>query len=116
VPCQLHDLSGSEEEDLEVELAELSVMAEQADIVANGHLDHLIREQRISVEDATSLMNDSAYAYRIARNLIAMARVTFGSLEGLDMELQDQLSLDQDELRAILTQADPETQEKVDPT
>ncbi len=112
---QLQHLSDSDEEDLEVELAELSAMAEQADIVASGHLDQLIRDRLISAEEATSLMNDSAYAYRIARSLIVMARVTFGSLEGLDMELQDQLSLDPDELRAILTQADSETQEKVDP-
>ena len=51
--------------------------AEKNDVFANGSLDNLIRQELISNEIATSLMNDSAYAYDISQNLIAMAEVLF---------------------------------------
>lgn len=66
---------------------------ESGDIVRTGRLDELIRERRISSENATSLMNDSAYANRIARNLLAMARVTFRPLSTED-ERPDDIVLD----------------------
>ena len=39
--------------------------------------DNLIRNNLVSNEMATSLMNDSNYAYAISKNLIAMAEVIF---------------------------------------
>ncbi|MDZ7842141.1 MAG: Na/Pi symporter [Gammaproteobacteria bacterium] len=62
----------------------LESQVDAGDIVRTGRLDELIRERRISSENATSLMNDSAYANRIARNLLAMARVTFRPLSTED--------------------------------
>lgn len=53
------------------------------DIVANGTLDQLIRDKRISAENATSLMNDSSYAHDIATNLLDMAGVLLRSLKDL---------------------------------
>ncbi len=55
-------------------LEQLKRSLEEQDIVSNGTLDKLIREQRISSDMATSLMNDSTYAYDIQRNLIAAAQ------------------------------------------
>lgn len=72
---------------------ELESQFESGDIVRTGRLDELIRERRISSENATSLMNDSAYANRIARNLLAMARVTFKPLSTED-EPPDESALD----------------------
>lgn len=95
-------LSDDPGEDLELTLAELAARVEAHDIVTNGHLDQLIRDRAITPEQATSLMNDSAYAYRIGKNLIAMARAIFLPFEELDAELRDELALESSELRDIL--------------
>jgi len=58
-------------------LAKAKIHTEKYDIIANGKLDNLIRNSLITNEMATSLMNDSAYAYDISKNLIAMAEVIF---------------------------------------
>lgn len=76
-------------------------MAEH-DIVANGTLDHLIRDKRIGVEAATSLMNDSAYTHDIAGNLLAMARTVCLPFESVRHEIERELHLDHRELAAIL--------------
>ncbi|WP_458701639.1 Na/Pi cotransporter family protein [Sulfurospirillum sp. 1307] len=47
------------------------------DIIANGMVDDLIRQELISNKMAVSLMNDSQYAYEISKNLIAMAEELF---------------------------------------
>ncbi|MDB2405681.1 Na/Pi symporter, partial [Arcobacteraceae bacterium] len=54
-------------------LSKAKVHTEKYDIIANGTLDGLIRNGQITNEMATSLMNDSAYAYDISKNLITMA-------------------------------------------
>ena len=53
------------------------IYAEKNDIFANGTLDNLIRQRLIPNEVATSMMNDSAYAYEISQNLITMAEALF---------------------------------------
>jgi phosphate:Na+ symporter len=50
-------------------LAEIKAEIEDYDIVANGTLDSLIREQRITPDMATSLINDSGYVMNIGRKL-----------------------------------------------
>ncbi|MFP4207360.1 MAG: Na/Pi cotransporter family protein [Wenzhouxiangella sp.] len=93
--------------DLELALSELDTEIEAGDIVRSGRLDELIRQRRISPEQATSLMNDTAYSYRIAKNLMAMARATFVPFEDLDAELRAAIELHPDEVRAILADGDP---------
>ncbi len=58
-------------------LSKAKVHMEKYDILGNGTLDRLIREGLVTNEMATSLMNDSAYAYDISKNLIAMAEILF---------------------------------------
>jgi phosphate:Na+ symporter len=106
--AQLEALSHDPGEGLELQLSELSASVEAQDIVTNGHLDQLIRDRAISVEQATSLMNDSAYRYRIATNLIAAARATFLPFEEMDDDLREELTLESGELRAIVTSAGEE--------
>ncbi|NDY95140.1 Na/Pi cotransporter family protein [Wenzhouxiangella limi] len=96
--------AGDEDLDLELELADLDSEIEAGDIVHNGRLDDLIRQGRISAEQATSLMNDTAYGYRIAKNLLAMARATFLPFEQIDAELRQALELRPDEVRDILNE------------
>ncbi|MGB5427414.1 MAG: Na/Pi symporter [Gammaproteobacteria bacterium] len=64
---------------------------EAEDIIANGKLDGLIREQRITPDVATSLMNDSAFSYDIQNNLIDAAEILFANLYSTerDMALTD---------------------------
>ena len=48
-----------------------------ADILANGSLDLLVRDDLITPWMATSLMNDNAYAQHAALHLINMAEIVF---------------------------------------
>jgi len=65
------------------------------DALASGNLDRLIRGGYISPEMATSLMNDSSYAYDVANNLIHMAKVLFSPSEPIMREVQESLVLDE---------------------
>ncbi len=60
-------------------LDNLKVTMEKNDATLNGQMERLIREDRITAQMATSLMNDSAYAYDIARSLIKMGEQLFAS-------------------------------------
>ena len=64
-------------EDIMIEISKLKIILEQYDILANGTIDNLIRNGLVSNEMATSLMNDSAYAYDISKHLISMAEIIF---------------------------------------
>ena len=99
------------DEDLEMALAELAGEIEQNDIVNNGRLDELIRERKVTAEQATSLMNDNSYCYRIGRNLLALARAIFQSFEDIDTELREQLSLAPEEMREILAETHGESEQ-----
>ncbi|MEJ1334428.1 MAG: hypothetical protein RPU37_00065 [Candidatus Sedimenticola sp. (ex Thyasira tokunagai)] len=50
---------------------------EENDSTVNGMLEALIREEKITPLMATSLMNDSAYAYDVTGNLVQMGEVLF---------------------------------------
>lgn len=91
------------------QLKRIRLEMETQDIVANGTLDKLIREQRITSDMATSLMNDSAYAYDLQRNLIAAAEIIFTNLYSQEKELslteedvENDMLGKQDEIRARL--------------
>ena len=60
---------------------------EEEDIIANGTLDKLIREQRITPVMATSLMNDSAFSYDIQNNLINAAEILFANLYSTEKDM-----------------------------
>ena len=45
---------------------------ENLDIISNGRIDALIRENKIDAKMATSLINDSTTAYHICKNLIVL--------------------------------------------
>jgi len=100
----LADEGGRDDEDVELALSELSADVEEHDIVNNGRLDELIRERRITPEQATSLMNDNTYCYRIGKNLLAVARACFQPFEELDAELREAIALHPDEVREILSE------------
>lgn len=80
----------------------LKLAIEEDDIIANGELDRLIRDNAITAEMATSLMNDSAYAYDVADNLIRMAQVLFMPSGETARELESDLLLNEDEIGELV--------------
>jgi len=87
-------------------LSKAKVHTEKYDIVANGTLDRLIRERLITNEMATSLMNDSAYAYDISKNLIAMAEITFTDRNAHAVNLNEEMAMNDEDIEAILEKKD----------
>jgi len=87
-------------------LSKTKVHTEKYDILANGTLDNLIRNSLITNEMATSLMNDSAYAYDIGKNLIAMAEVTFSDLKGDGDNLNEEMLMSDEEVKTFLEKKD----------
>lgn len=79
-------------------LKRFSLALEEQDIIANGTLDKLIRENKITSDMATSLMNDTSYAYEIQRNLVSTAQIIFTSGVSKDTEL----SLSDEELDRLM--------------
>ena len=86
-------------------LRQMQVNLETQDVVGNGTLDKLIREQRISSDMATSLMNDSQSAYNIQDHLIAASLAIYAGVlaprpEAVigDQELNQQLALKRNEI------------------
>nr|MBL8456854.1 Na/Pi cotransporter family protein [Zoogloeaceae bacterium] len=112
----LEQLRSEPPESVTLTLDVLGAGVEEKDIVANGQLDRLIRERRIDAETATSLMNDSAYAYDIAHNLLAMSRVILARFEPVMHEIEHQLHLDKQELKSVLDQTGRGDQPKVQVT
>ncbi len=55
----------------------LKTKLEHHDVLLNGTIDRLVRDQLISNEMATSLMNDSSIAIQIARNLVDVSSLLY---------------------------------------
>ncbi|MEW8040898.1 MAG: Na/Pi symporter [Candidatus Thiodiazotropha endolucinida] len=86
----------------------LKAEIEEIDVVANGSLDHLIRENLITEKMATSIMNDSAYTFDISKNLIDMAEILFAA-RALDLrEAEQDIALNEDELEQIIEEVEAE--------
>lgn len=100
----LNNIANSKEEDIILLLLSKSkVHTEKYDILANGTLDNLIREGVITNKMATSLMNDSNYAYNISKNLTDMAEIIFidnSSILNVEMKIND------DDIDSILSKKD----------
>ncbi|MCU7906396.1 MAG: Na/Pi symporter [Candidatus Thiodiazotropha sp. (ex Epidulcina cf. delphinae)] len=91
----------------------LKAEIEEIDVVANGSLDHLIRENLITERMATSIMNDSAYTFDISKNLIDMAETLFAA-RVLDLrEAERDIALNEDELEEIIDEVKAEERMKV---
>nr|MBS9778531.1 Na/Pi cotransporter family protein [Gammaproteobacteria bacterium] len=71
-------IATTEEDDkIVLMLSKVKLVIKKNDIIVNGKLDKLIREDLISIEMATSLMNDSSYVNDISKNLVSMAETIF---------------------------------------
>jgi phosphate:Na+ symporter len=86
-----------EQHEIVLILSKAKVHSQKYDMMANGRLDNLIRENLITAEMATSLMNDSTYAYDISKNLIDMAEVIF-----VDINLANNILVDDEDIDDLL--------------
>ncbi|MBU1659594.1 Na/Pi symporter [bacterium] len=83
-------------------LSKAKIHAQKYDITANGILDNLIREHFITNEMATSLMNDSTYAYNIRKSLIAMSEILFIDDNNDAKEMHQDMVINEDDIQHIL--------------
>lgn len=103
----LRELDKLRDNDIEIELVQLDnlkLQVENDDVSLNNELDRLIREQRITARMATSLMNDTSYAYDITRNLINAGTTLLLSRHSELAAAQNELTLNENELESVLEQ------------
>jgi len=86
-----------EQHEIVLILSKAKVHSQKYDMLANGRLDNLIRENLITAEMATSLMNDSTYVYDISKSLIDMAEVIF-----VDATIANNILVDDDDIDDLL--------------
>jgi len=99
----INTIATSEEEDvIMLLLSKAKVHAKRYDIVTNGTLDKLIRKGLITKKMATSLMNDSDYAYNISQKLIAMAEILFIDLRSDLKKLNEEMSVSDEEVEELM--------------
>ncbi|MES9855283.1 MAG: Na/Pi symporter [Sedimenticola sp.] len=84
------------------------MIAENRDELSN-YLTALIRDGRVTPEVGTSLMNDSAYIYGTAMNMIRAAQTLFVAQERDLTQAVRSISLDEVELQAVLDQQKEKT-------
>ena len=100
-------IATTDEEDVIILLLpKARIHMEKYDVVANGILDNLIRNSLITNEMATSLMNDSAYAYDISKNMIEMARITFTGINSNIESLNEEMKMSDEDITSILEKKD----------
>lgn len=92
----------AEEDVIIVLLSKARIHAQKNDILSNGVLDDLIRNRLISNEMATSLMNDSTYAYNICKNLIEMAEIICIPKKSDSSNIDNQMIINDDDIKELL--------------
>ncbi len=99
----INTIATTEEEDVIILLlSKAKIHAQRYDIITNGTLDKLIRKGLITNQMATSLMNDSDYAYSISKNLIAMAEVLFIDIDSDLKKLHEDMSISDEDVDNML--------------
>lgn len=85
-------------------LDSLKIDMKEHDQSLNNSLNTLIRNKQLNPAMSVSLMNDSSYAYDVTRNLVQMGEVLFSRAELQLKEAERSLSLDDDEVNAMVEQ------------
>ena len=96
----------TEEDEIIVLLSKAKVHMQRYEILANGTLDNLIRNNLVTNEMATSLMNDSTYAYNISKHFIAMAEVIFIDASSDIKDIAEELMISDEDVDLILKEKD----------
>lgn len=99
----INTIATTEEEDVIILLlSKAKLHTQRYDIITNGTLDKLIRKGLITNQMATSLMNDSAYAYNISKNLVSMAEILFIDINSDLKKLHDDMRISDEDIENIL--------------
>ncbi|WP_222983504.1 Na/Pi cotransporter family protein [Flagellimonas meishanensis] len=71
--------------------------ADKSDVIMNGSINQLIRENRITNEMATSLMNDSATVIQMVKGLISIAELLYITKDSIlqESKLPEQLEFEE---------------------
>lgn len=80
----------------------LKLYMEINDSTRNGKLEQLIRDELLTAQMATSLMNDSNYAYSIAKKLIHVGEVLFVDSSSSMKATERVISLTDEEMQEII--------------
>jgi len=109
---QLEKIRGRGDDSAEVlSLDELRIEMKAKDKGLLQRLDHLVRQNLISAQMATSLINDGGYAYDVTKNLSKMGQVLFLSGDSGTRSAIRSLSLDVDEVEELLSESQADTEE-----
>lgn len=92
----------SDDPDTILSLDTAKLRLKENDQRVNTVLTTLIQEGNVSANMATSLMNDSAYAYQIGTNLINIAQALFGEHERTQKDAEKQLILDDADIDNVI--------------
>jgi len=84
----------------------LKLDMETNDSTRNGRLESLIRDNKITPLMATSLMNDAAYAYDVASNLVQMGEVLFTKGDLAMKDTERSIALTPEEIGEVQTALD----------
>ena len=90
--------STKESEDVILNLSSIKIKIEEYDKMLNKNIDNLIRNSLVTHEMATSLINDSAYVYDIAGNLLEMAEILF-----IDENIIEDILIDNEDIEDYLS-------------
>ncbi len=82
-------------------LNDTKVALKRDDALADATLDELVRGNQISALEATSLIKDYRYTYRICKRLIELGQTVFAVHDPGLRDAQRSLALDEDEIDAI---------------
>ncbi len=80
----------------------IKVEMEENDTTVNGTLESLIREENITPQMATSLMNDATYAYDVTKNLVQMGEVLFATGSQTMKDAERIIALDDEDITEML--------------
>jgi len=67
----------NEEDEIMILISKAKLHIKQNDVIKNGKLDNLIRNNLITHEMSTSLMNDMGYVSDITKNMLTMSEIVF---------------------------------------
>lgn len=98
----------SDDSTMVLSLDELKIGMKENDIQLLNRLDKLVRENMISTKIATSLINDSSYAYDVTKNLVKMAEVLYSTGDVGVRSAERSLSLEADEIDVLFEKAQAE--------
>ena len=103
---RIGEVRQSEDEVTVLSFDSLRVEMEDEDSTRNGTLEALIREKKISADMATSLMNDAAYAYDVAKNLVQLGELLFSPGDLALRQAEQDVALTEEEIEEVRSSLD----------